>query len=184
MHLSPSVTSDQGTGNAIPLSVDNGGRRTADAVAEPARESSAPVTSGDANGATSDVDEQVFDHDQTTGERAESHQADLRVAGDDVPSPRTDDHDGAQSTVNTLDPDEQRRAALVQSLPTVDDDTPLMAELQLDARRRIELRGRRFPRPDATRVITVANQKGGVGQDDDHGQHRRRPRAGRAARCS
>ncbi|QHT58461.1 ParA family protein [Cellulomonas sp. H30R-01] len=39
-----------------------------------------------------------------------------------------------------------------------------MAELQLDARRRIELRGRRFPRPSATRVITVANQKGGVGK--------------------
>ncbi|GAA3816754.1 hypothetical protein CSO01_36270 [Cellulomonas soli] len=164
VHLSPSETSDQGTGDALPLSVDNGGGRTADTVAEPARESSDPVTSDDANGATSDVDEQVFDHDQTTGERAQSHQADLRVAGDDVPIPRTDDHDGAQSTVNTLDPDEQRRAALVQSLPTVDDDTPLMAELQLDARRRIELRGRRFPRPDATRVITVANQKGGVGK--------------------
>ncbi|MBD8058264.1 ParA family protein [Cellulomonas sp. JH27-2] len=39
-----------------------------------------------------------------------------------------------------------------------------MAELQRDARRRIELRGRRFPKPDATRVITVANQKGGVGK--------------------
>ncbi|WP_440683965.1 ParA family protein [Cellulomonas soli] len=81
-----------------------------------------------------------------------------------LPTPRTDDHDGAQSTVNTLDPDEQRRAALVQSLPSVDDDTPLMAQLQQDARRRIELRGRRFPRPDQTRVITVANQKGGVGK--------------------
>ncbi|WP_448630776.1 ParA family protein [Cellulomonas soli] len=66
--------------------------------------------------------------------------------------------------MNTLDPDEQRRAALVQSLPSVDDDTPLMAQLQQDARRRIELRGRRFPRPDQTRVITVANQKGGVGK--------------------
>ena len=63
-----------------------------------------------------------------------------------------------------LDPDERRRAALVESLPSVSDDTPLMAELQRDARRRIELRGRRFPKPDATRVITVANQKGGVGK--------------------
>jgi len=63
-----------------------------------------------------------------------------------------------------LDPDEQRRAALVQSLPTASADTPLMAELEQDARRRIELRGRRFPRPAETRVVTVANQKGGVGK--------------------
>ncbi|MET0432823.1 MULTISPECIES: AAA family ATPase [unclassified Cellulomonas] len=62
------------------------------------------------------------------------------------------------------DPDERRRAALVESLPPADEDTPLMAELRQDARRRIELRGRTFPRPDRTRVITVANQKGGVGK--------------------
>jgi chromosome partitioning protein len=64
----------------------------------------------------------------------------------------------------TFDPDERRRAALVQSLPSLSDDTPVLAELHLDTRRRIELQGRRFPRPDATRVITVANQKGGVGK--------------------
>lgn len=63
-----------------------------------------------------------------------------------------------------LDSDERRRAALVQSLPTASPDTPLMAELQQDARRRIELRGRRFPRPAETRIVTVANQKGGVGK--------------------
>ncbi len=75
----------------------------------------------------------------------------------------------AASTTETArpgatDPDELRRAALVESLPRPSDDTPLMAELQLDARRRIELRGRKFPRPPQTRVITVANQKGGVGK--------------------
>ena len=73
---------------------------------------------------------------------------------------------GTSATMTTAehDHDELRRAALVESLPQASPDTPLMAELQLDARRRIELRGRRFPRPEKTRVITVANQKGGVGK--------------------
>jgi chromosome partitioning protein len=64
----------------------------------------------------------------------------------------------------TDESDERRRAALIESLPPADDETPLMAELRRDARRRIELRGRTFPKPDQTRVITVANQKGGVGK--------------------
>lgn len=70
----------------------------------------------------------------------------------------------AQDAATASDADEVRRAALVQSLPQPSPDTPLMAELQIDARRRIELRGRKFPRPPQTRVITVANQKGGVGK--------------------
>jgi chromosome partitioning protein len=60
--------------------------------------------------------------------------------------------------------DERQRAALVESLPDADEDTPLMAQIQADARRRIQLSGRKFPRPAETRIITVANQKGGVGK--------------------
>lgn len=60
--------------------------------------------------------------------------------------------------------EEERRAHLVESLPEASEETPLMAELRQDAQRRIELQGRRFDAPTTTRVITVANQKGGVGK--------------------
>src|SRR5690606_41781877 len=60
--------------------------------------------------------------------------------------------------------DGARRAGLVRGLPVVDESTPLAAQLAVDARRRIELTGRRYPRPAQTRVITIANQKGGVGK--------------------
>jgi chromosome partitioning protein len=56
------------------------------------------------------------------------------------------------------------RAELLAAMPEIDDSTPLAAELARDVRRRIELEGRTLPRPDHTRVITVANQKGGVGK--------------------
>ncbi|WP_390619818.1 AAA family ATPase [Cellulomonas timonensis] len=79
---------------------------------------------------------------------------------------RLDDLSSSSSAKSNppTDSDEERRAALVKSLPDADEDTPLMAQIQEDARRRIELRGRKFPRPAKTRVITVANQKGGVGK--------------------
>ncbi len=49
-------------------------------------------------------------------------------------------------------------------LDRAEDDTPLARELAEDTRRRIALSGQRLPRPVKTRVMTVSNQKGGVGK--------------------
>ena len=77
-----------------------------------------------------------------------------------------DQHDASANGVSrgTTDADDARRAAIIDSLPAVDESTPLAAQLAADARRRIDLSGRRFARPPATRIVTVANQKGGVGK--------------------
>ena len=64
----------------------------------------------------------------------------------------------ASATINDL------REQMVGSIPVMDESTPLALEVADDTRRRIALTGRRFPRPSSTRVITVANQKGGVGK--------------------
>lgn len=56
------------------------------------------------------------------------------------------------------------RAALADSLPQGDADSLLARAVAADARKRIILTGRELPRPAHTRVLTVANQKGGVGK--------------------
>ena len=60
--------------------------------------------------------------------------------------------------------DDDERAALADAIPQVDEDTPLAHQVAIDARRRISLSGKAFPKPDTTRVMTVSNQKGGVGK--------------------
>ena len=56
------------------------------------------------------------------------------------------------------------RDAVAAAIPTAGDDTPLARDLADSTRRRIRLTGRAFPQPAVPRVLTVANQKGGVGK--------------------
>jgi len=62
------------------------------------------------------------------------------------------------------DHETDERAALAEAIPMVDEDTPLAHQVAIDARRRISLAGKKFPKPSTTRVMTVSNQKGGVGK--------------------
>ena len=63
-----------------------------------------------------------------------------------------------------VDDDFAERAQIAEALPGGDHHTPLAAAVAEDARKRITLSGRSIPRPTRTRVMTVANQKGGVGK--------------------
>ena len=79
------------------------------------------------------------------------------------PQARLDEQSHASAPTPTLPPATGSQP-LIESISLMDDSTPLALEVAEDTRRRIELAGRRFPRPKDTRVITVSNQKGGVGK--------------------
>jgi chromosome partitioning protein len=66
--------------------------------------------------------------------------------------------------VGPMDTEVAEREALPATVPVRDEDAPLAHELAENTRRRIQLTGRPFPKPVKPRVLTVANQKGGVGK--------------------
>jgi len=79
-----------------------------------------------------------------------------RLPAVDTVSRETPDHGGVEQL--------SERDQLAASLPDPDSETPLARAVAEDARRRISFSGKVFPKPDHTRILTVANQKGGVGK--------------------
>ena len=126
-------------------------RETTTPVADPA--GAAPVSTGSA--ATS-----------TVSELAEAGPVPSTGTGDAVPGvgAETGRSGGRLATTARADDDTEERAAIAASIPGADAATPLAQAVAEDARRRITLTGRSVPRPPRPRVLTVANQKGGVGK--------------------
>ena len=68
----------------------------------------------------------------------------------------------AEAHAHPTEPAETRTVSRETSLAL--EDTPLMRAVVRETRQKQELDSRRLPRPDRTRILTVANQKGGVGK--------------------
>ena len=73
-------------------------------------------------------------------------------------------HQMREDRVDHENDDPGERAEIAAALPGPGEETPLARAVAEEARRRMSLTGRPVPRPARTRVLTVANQKGGVGK--------------------
>lgn len=93
-----------------------------------------------------DIQPEVFSNPINTGivSRETKGSGDSDVA---VPGPEANGHGGSKNVMDVMD-----------------DSTPLARELASENRRREKLLGRKLPRPSETRILTVSNQKGGVGK--------------------
>jgi chromosome partitioning protein len=98
-------------------------------------------------------------------ERGAKAQPEDGIEGDDAPSetPSTDPV-SRETRTSAGAKHMSERDQLAASLPEPGAETPLAQAVAVDARRRITLTGKIFPKPDHTRILTVANQKGGVGK--------------------
>lgn len=58
----------------------------------------------------------------------------------------------------------EAKAPVRDMMDSIDESTPLASQLADENKRRERLNGRSLPKPQATRFLTVSNQKGGVGK--------------------
>jgi chromosome partitioning protein len=95
-------------------------------------------------------------------ETAESETADIETADAESAVAATDT--GALAPVEPNDTTQIKEVPINEVAAVIFDDTPLARELSEITRRRQALAAETLPLPTATRVFTVANQKGGVGK--------------------
>ncbi len=79
--------------------------------------------------------------------------------------------------------DDARRAALIQSIPAVDESTPLAAQIAADAQAAHRPRRAAIPAATADQGADDRQPEGWRRQDEHRRQRRRRPRAGRPERA-
>ena len=124
------------------------------------------VATGDAGGTPEDADE--ADVSRETQPRSDNLDTEAVNRATDEPvhvSRETSTPAPAATPSSGLPPEEEEaREQIAAVLPNADAQTPLASAVAHDARKRITLSGRTVPRPARTRVLTVANQKGGVGK--------------------
>ncbi|GAA1335858.1 ParA family protein [Arthrobacter roseus] len=77
-------------------------------------------------------------------------------------SPSIDVNPGPSKDVGSQGDDSQSK--VLDVMESMDESTPLARELASENKRREKLLGRKLPKPQETRVLTVSNQKGGVGK--------------------
>lgn len=132
---------------------DGGGGNRADARDEEARGSTADAAIQVAEKATEPVDNSVGKSHEKAGFMLDS--------GSERAGENAVDELPPMADVSRETKDREELAAV---LPQPTGDTPVLQELAENARRRIHLSGQKFPKPKQPRVLTVANQKGGVGK--------------------
>jgi len=96
--------------------------------------------------------------------RGQDHAPDADGPADRETPVSRETSDSDQALLGGRTDDDQARQQLADTIPDVGSDTPLAQSIANDARKRIALTGRQFAKPAQTRVLTVANQKGGVGK--------------------
>jgi chromosome partitioning protein len=148
-HVSRETADDDGAGE--PVDVDGTADARIDDSGDPCADDTRKSSGADPTGQTAPVNADRQDQDGSRLMQDVSSRAGVGTQGWDPNAP-------------AFGYDDHQRSNLVESLPRVDESTPLAFEVAEDARRRISLVGRSFPVPPHTRILTVANQKGGVGK--------------------
>ena len=102
--------------------------------------------------------------DKTIEPRETQQPAQTESSAELVPAPEAEPVPAPQAIEGGVSDETALVSSSVDVMDLMDESTPLARELASESRRREKLRGRVLPRPAQTRIMTVSNQKGGVGK--------------------